>query len=233
MNHTVDERRDITYQRHLGTLFEILALVILNLQQLCSQQFAFLLILIVGVFGLRLFLVKVIEQPQREKQQHDGHHYGNQHQVELALLLIILVGTRLELTVLTGGLLQVEIHVAVSIALLFIIDGCIGHTELFANRGNQIGSLIDDAIIKGLFEIVECRLVIANLPVARCQRTISTCYLIHIAIAFEYLQRILGKESRKHLLVYPHWVYELHGRKIIHHQLLARLRVHEMLAQGL
>ena len=32
MNHAIDERSDIAYKRHLGTLLEILSLVLLNLQ---------------------------------------------------------------------------------------------------------------------------------------------------------------------------------------------------------
>ena len=72
--------------------------------------------------------VHVIEQPEREQQQDDGNHNGAQHQVQLLGGLLILVGTRLKLTVLTGSLLQVEVEVAVIVTLGLIVYGRIGHT---------------------------------------------------------------------------------------------------------
>ena len=74
---------------------------------------------------------------------------------------------------------------------------------------------------------------VAYLAEARCQRTIGTCYLIDIAITLEYLQCVLCKESWKYLFVDTHRVYEFHSREIVHHKLLARLRIHKMFAQGL
>ena len=174
MNHAIDERSDITYKRHLGTLLEILSLVLLNLQQLCGQLFTLLLVKVIGFLSLRLFLVEVIEQPQREEQQHNGQNNSYKHHVELSLLLLVLIGTCLKLAVLSGCLLQVEIHIAVLVAQLLIIDSCIGHTKLFAYRSNQIGSLVNNAVVECLLEIEEGRLIVAYLAEARCQRTIGT-----------------------------------------------------------
>ena len=72
--------------------------------------------------------VHVIEQPEREQQQDDGNHNGTHHEVELDCRLLILTGTRLQLAVLTGSLLQVEVEVAVIVALGFIVYGRISHT---------------------------------------------------------------------------------------------------------
>ena len=129
---------------------------------------ALLLVKVIGLLGLRLFLVEVIEQPQREEQQHNGQNNSYKHHVELSLLLLVLIGADLKLAILSGSLLKIEINIAVLVAKLLIVDGCIGHTKLLAYRSNQIGSLVDDAIVEGLFEIEECRLIVAYLAEARC-----------------------------------------------------------------
>ena len=63
VQHTVYKRRDVTDKRNLGSLLQISALIILNLQQLGSKFLALLLVEIIRLFGLRLLLVKIVEQP--------------------------------------------------------------------------------------------------------------------------------------------------------------------------
>ena len=128
VNHTVDERSDIAYKRHLCPLFQIASLVLLYLQQLNGKLFTLLLQGAIFRICLRLLLVEIVEQPQRKEQQDDGRDNGDKHDVELRQLTLVLIGASFELTILTGGLLQVEIHITVLVALLFIVDGGIGHT---------------------------------------------------------------------------------------------------------
>ena len=59
------------------------------------------------------------------------------------------------MAILTSGLLKVEIEVAVIVALGLIVDGGIGHTELFADRGHQIRGLVDGGIGQRLFEVIK------------------------------------------------------------------------------
>ena len=63
VQHTVDKRSDVTDKRHFGSLLQITALIILNLQQLGSKFLALLLVEIIRFFGLRLLLVQIVEQP--------------------------------------------------------------------------------------------------------------------------------------------------------------------------
>ena len=144
INDAVDEGRDAVDERDLRPLFEAEPLAVLHPQTLYGQLFALLFEEVVGDILTAFAAVHVVEEPEREKQQDDGDDDGNKHEVQLHGGLLILAGTGLELTVLTGGLLQVEVEIAVVVALLLVVDGGIGHAELFANGRHEVGSLIDE-----------------------------------------------------------------------------------------
>ena len=71
--------------------------------------------------------VHVVEEPEREEQQQNGGNDGCNHQIELYGGLLILAGSCFELTILTCGLLQVEIEIAVIVALRLVVHRGIGH----------------------------------------------------------------------------------------------------------
>ena len=151
----VDEGGDAVDERDLGPLLEVATLTALHAQQLGSQFLAFLFEEVVIRVLLTVFPVHVAEEPEREEQQQNGCNDGGNHQVELYGRLLILTGTCFELTILTGGLLQVEIEVAVIVALGLIVHRGIGHRELLADRGHQVGRLIDGTVGECLLEIIE------------------------------------------------------------------------------
>ena len=139
-----------------------------------------------------LFLIQLIEKPEEEKQQDNGAKDGPRHEVQLMDSIVQDTCTRLQLTVLTGLFLKVDIDITVIIAVGLIIDCRISHTELFADTGYQVGSLIDARVDKCTVQIEQGTLVVLHSMIARCQRTIGTCYLIDVAIVFEQLQSLLS-----------------------------------------
>ena len=144
MYDAVDEGRDAVDERDLRPLFEAEAFAVLHPQALYGQLFALLFEEVVGDVLTALAAVHVVEEPEREEQQDDGDDDGTQHEVQLPGGLLILYGAGLKLTVLPGSLLEVEVEVAVVVALLLVVDGGIGHTELFTDRRHEVGSLIDE-----------------------------------------------------------------------------------------
>ena len=243
VENAVDKRCDRIDERHLGPLLEVSPLAVLHPEAHGRQLLSPLFENIVGNLLVAGLAVHVIEEPEREEQKEDGSHNGSQHDVELNRSLLVLTGTRLELAILSRGLLQVEVEVAVIVALGLIIDSRISHTELFADRSHQVGSLVDRRVRECLFEIVKCRLIVAYLSEAGSQRTISTSNLIDIAIAFEEIEGILCEVASKHILAHPFGIHligqsiglgkELHGRHIVTNQLMAILGHHEMFGKSL
>ena len=180
-----------------------------------------------------LFLVQMIEEPQREEQEHNGNTYGHQHPVELGGSGFQLTGTSLQLAILSGVSHQVDIDITVGITLCLVIHRRIGHTQLFTDTRHQVGCLVDDGIGECLFQIEKCGLVIANLTETRGQRTIGTCNLIDIAILHEERKCTLSQPAREHLLLYPFRINKLHGREIVVDQLPTIVLVHQMLRESL
>ena len=191
MYDAVDEGRDAVDERDFRPLFEAEPLAVLHPQTLYSQLFALLFEEVVGDVLTAFAAVHVVEEPEREEQQDDGDDDGNQHKVQLPGSLLILAGTGLELTVLTSGLLQVEVEVAVVVALRLVVDGGIGHAELFADGSHEVGGLIDERVGECLFEVVERRFVVADLSETGCESTVGTGNLVDVAILFEDVQRVL------------------------------------------
>ena len=187
--------------------------------------------------------IHVVEEPQGEQQQHDGDDNGSQHDVKLDGRLLILTGTSLQLTVLTGGLLQVEVEVTIVVALHLVVDSCISHAELFTDRGHKVGRLVDDRVGKRLLEIEERRLIVTNLTEARGQCTIGTRRLIDIAIALEEIEGILCQITRQHILIHigrsmsvviaASTHQELHRRHIVDNEPFPVFRHHQVFGKSL
>ena len=87
--------------------------------------------------------------------------------------------------------MQVEIEVAVVVAVHFVVDGGVGHAEPFVDAGHEVGRLLDDGVGQCLFQVVERRLVVANRTIAGGQRAVGTGYLVDVAVCLEQLQRPL------------------------------------------
>ena len=195
MYDPVDKGRDAVDERDLRPLFEAEPLAVLHPQTLYGQLFALLFEEVVGDVLTAFAAIHVVEEPEREEQQDDGDDDGNQHKVQLPGSLLILAGTGLKLTVLTGGLLQVEVEVAVVVALRLVVDGSIGHAELFADGSHEVGSLIDERVGERLFEVVERRFVVADLSEAGGEGTVGTGNLVDIAVLFEDDERVLRQPA--------------------------------------
>ena len=142
INDTFDERQDAHGQRHLGTLFKIAKLVACHAQPGFCHLFVLLLQQVVKLMVFTALAIHAVEEPQQTKEQNNGCHNGNNHQVELADSTVENACSRFQLTVLACLLLQVDIDVTIVVALLLVVDGGIGHTELFADARHQVGSLI-------------------------------------------------------------------------------------------
>ena len=104
---------------------------------------------------------------------------------------------------------------------------------MFPYRGHKVWRLIDNTVSEGHLKIIECTLVIAYLTIAGSQRTISTRYLIHIAILFEKIERIFSQIASEHLLVYPVRIQKLHGGHVVSHELVSPCRFHQVLTECL
>ena len=79
----IDERGDAIDKREFGTLLEVATLATLHTQFHGGYLLGFLFEEIVAHLSLRLLLVQVVEEPERETEQDDGCHDSNQHQIEL------------------------------------------------------------------------------------------------------------------------------------------------------
>ena len=192
MQNTVDERKNAHGERNLGALFQLAALVALYAQPGLSHLLVLLLQQVIKLVVLLLFPVEMVEEPQEEEQQDDGAKDCPYHERQLVHGMVQQTGARLEFAVLAGLLLQVDIDVAVVVAIGFVVDSRISHAELFADTGNQVGSLNDAAVDEGTVQIQQGTLVVLHRMIARSQGTIGSRYLIDIAIGFEQQQSFLG-----------------------------------------
>ena len=143
VDDSVNERSDAVDEGYLRPLLEVETFAVFNPETPKRQFLTPLLKQIVRDILSHMPTVHVVEQPEREQQQYDGYHHGAHHDVKLDCRLFILVGTRLQLTILTGGLLKVEIKVTVIVALRLVVDSRISHTQLFADGGHQVRGLMD------------------------------------------------------------------------------------------
>ena len=233
VDDAVDKRCDAVDERDLRPLFQVQPLGVLHAQPLYRQLLTLLFKQVVGEILSGVFAVHVVEQPQREQQQHDGYHHRTHHDIQLYGRLLILTGSRLQLTVLTGGLLKVEIQVTVIVALLLVVDGGKGHAQLLTDRGHQVGGLVDERIGEGLLEVIEGTFVVAYLTETGCERSVGTGYLIDIAVLFEDIQRVLGQPACQHILVHVLGIDEFQGGQVVGQQLSAAGVVHQVFRQGL
>ena len=109
----------------------------------------FLILLFQDIVELIVFFmlsIHAIEEPQQEYQQQNGDHNSQNHPVELGGLFIKDTGTSFQLAVLTGLLLQINIDIAVIVALLLVVDSRISHRQLFTDTRHQVRSLVDALI---------------------------------------------------------------------------------------
>ena len=165
------------------------ALIALHAQTGFSHFLVFLFQQVVKLSILLASLVQPVEEPHQQQHQYDGHHYGGYHPVQLFGLVVQYACAGLQFTVLACLLLQVYIDVAIIVALGFVVYGRIGHRQLFANAGHQVGSLMDKRVGQRLVQILQGAIVVAHGVVAGGQGTVGTGYLVDVAVGRKQLQR--------------------------------------------
>ena len=109
VDDAVDKWRDAIDEGDLGTLLQTESLAILHPEPLYSQLLVPLFEEVVGDVLTPFAAIHVVEEPEQEREQADGDDDGAQHDVQLHRGLLVLTRTGLQLTVLAGGFLQVEI----------------------------------------------------------------------------------------------------------------------------
>ena len=215
VDHAVDIRNDVAHEEELGLVVDVLPLVAFGLQagkrQLFVDVFGFLPLLFhfqqvvflpslerlqqpVDVFGPVCTSCHAAEDDQQEDGDDDEGQDGDDEGVELHGEPLQLFGPRLQGAVLSGHLLQVEVYVAVDVAVVFVVHGRIDQTEVFADACHEVGCLFDVlVVVKGFFKTDERRAVVAQFPIAKGERAVGSCRLIDIAIVLENVERTLGK----------------------------------------
>ena len=193
IDHTVDERQQRIDKRNLGALLQVTALAFFHMAAADGQLLAALLYLLFQRVVIATPTSQPPEEHQQQHQQQDGSHDGQQNPVEMVDGIAQLSGTGLQLAVLSRLLLQVEIKVAVLVAVGFVVDSGVGHAQLLIDAGHEVGRLHYGGIGQRLVQIVECRLIVANGSAAGGQRAIGTRRLIDVAIVLEHLQRLSGQ----------------------------------------
>ena len=78
--------------------------------------------------------------------------------------------------------MQVNIQVAIIVALGLIVDGSIYYAELFVNTRNKVWCLVDALVDQCLPQMLSSLRLVAQSMIARSQCTVCTCYLVDIAI---------------------------------------------------
>ena len=92
-----------------------------------------------------------------------------------------------------GLLLQVDVDVAVIVALGFVVDGGIGHGELLTDTGHKVRSLVDGSVRQCLLKVIQRLQVVTQGMVARGQRTVRTGYLVDITVVGKEPERLFGQ----------------------------------------
>ena len=106
-------------------------------------------------------------------------------------------GTCFELPVLSRLLLQVQIDVAVVVALLLVVDGGVDEAQILTDRGYEVGSLLHFLVVfERVVEADERRAVVADMPETFAKRPPASCRLIHVAVSLEEVERALGQVAR-------------------------------------
>ena len=246
--HPVDKGHNRVYQRHLGTLFDVLLLVLHHMpfaNLLLFVQFFVAVVLLFNVLCVHLFPLpqgfehllwrifcglpgtQGVEEIEQKHHQHDGHTHIHKHHVKLFRRIFKLFGSRLLLLVLSGLSLYVEINVAVHVALAFHVHGRIHQAELFADRRHQVGGFSYGRVsVQGVLQTEKGRLVIFQCPVARGQCTVCTSRLINVAIARKHHQRPLCQVACQQTVGHVVGVKYGDGRCIISQQLAPLLLVY-------
>jgi len=93
----------------------------------------------------------VVENVEQHHHEHNHRHHGSNHHVELLGVFVERSRTCLQLAVLTRTVLQIQIDIAVVIALLLIIYSRINQAESFTYRRNEVGCLLYRlVVVKGM-----------------------------------------------------------------------------------
>ena len=184
MDNAVNKGHRGIDKRHLGTLLQVATLVSLNVKTRQCQILTALLQQFIEFITRLVFLslVQVVKKPEHENEQHNGHQDNKHHDVLLRLCLAIHISTSLQLTVLTGLLLQVEIYITVLVTGCLVVKSSIRHRKLFPNAGHKVGRLINLLVRQRHVQVVERCSVIVHGMITGCQRSIGTCNLIHVTI---------------------------------------------------
>ena len=172
MDDAVDERRDAIDERDFGTLLQCQPLAFLYTQSGHGQLLLQILFLLTDGRCLLTDRTSMTspakeEQQQKNHQHANGGHDGPDEDIELCRRLFQLSGTGLQRAILTCLLLQIQINIAVQVAVCLIVDSSIGHAELLADAGHEVRSLVDNSILQGELQLLERLLVVVVGKIAR------------------------------------------------------------------
>ena len=176
----------------------------------------------------------MVENVEQNHHEHNHRHHGSNHQVELLGILVECRGTCLQLAVLSRTVLQIQIDIAVVIALLLIIYSRINQAESFTYRRYEVGCLLDGlVVVQGMIQAVERRRIIMDIPETFCQRTIGSGSLINISVARKEVEGTLGKVACQQIVWHLLDVEILEGRQVVANEEFAHLSFSEVLANRL
>ena len=161
------------------------------------------------------FLSTHVVKPDKQRDEHKHHYpHGSDHEIQLCCRLVKLVGTRLKLAVLTCYLLKVKIQIAVQVAHGLVVECRIDHGELLSNGGHKVWRTIHAPVCcESVVKTDESRRIVVYVEITLCERSVSTCLLIDVAIAAEEVESTQGKvagNERVCHLVYVHKLHLLH-----------------------
>ena len=230
--NAVDEGHDVAHERNFGSLLNVQTVVVVELHT--RHRRFFLNLFKPFVTGLLLVFTRFLPQhqrfnnvvgqascaflsthvvkPDKQRDEHKHHHpHGSDHKVQLCCRLVKLVGTRLELAVLTCYLLKVKIQIAVQVAHGLVVECRIDHGELLSNGGHKVWRTIHAPVCcESVVKTDESRRIVVYVEITLRERSVSACLLIDVAIAAEEVESTQGKVARNERVCHLVYVHKLH-----------------------
>ena len=202
MAQTLDEREHTAYNTHARALLHHGSLGVAILKAKDGELVA------KGVEVVLLALLGTLAMAQAHKhhgddaqQKEDGKGKSHEHPDAMGGILEC-YDASLILTVLTGGVLQVEILVAIVVAHNLIVEGCIGHGHLFADARLEVGHGVDGRIGECIVKALQRGVGIANVEIAGGKVAPGIGCVVVVFLLEKDVERPLGKVARKERVGY-------------------------------
>ena len=164
---------------------------------------------------------------QEHQQQDTEQQYGHQQQereVELCRLPLQRLQAVLQLAVLPSPLHDVQVAVAIAVALPFVAQSRIAHAQLFvdAQLALRYGLVVEPLL--GPLQGVECLCIASVVVQVAADGHVAVGHLVGVTILREPLQCLLPQPQRKEA-VHPHTIHT--QQQVALHQLMAAVVVEE------